>query len=145
VIAAHPSAKIAAARDPRAATTSSDLRQQLKHRARQLAECFCSEEFELLERLFVDSPSIDELKRLQYEIGHKQTMDAIAQEIIDGQPSPPIDRAAAVRVAEMLTAMLYGWWRTQKEYGRPLLEEMLPYADHAVDVLLDGRAAWSRR
>jgi AcrR family transcriptional regulator len=144
VISQHV-AQAAAARDPRAPSSSSDLRQQLKHRARQLSACICAPEFELLERLFIDSPSVAALKQLQYEFGHKQTMNAIAQEIIDGQPQQPIDRDSAVRMAEMLTAMLIGWWRTQKEYGRVRVEEMLPYAEHAVDVLLDGRKAWTAR
>ena len=44
----------------------------------------------------------------------------------------------------MLMAMLAGWWAAQQELGAVELEEGLAYADHAVDVLLDGRSAWSR-
>jgi hypothetical protein len=48
----------------------------------------------------------------------------------------------AIRIAEMLMGMLYGWWRTQQEIRSVKREEALAYADHSVDVLFEGRAAW---
>jgi TetR/AcrR family transcriptional repressor of mexJK operon len=42
-----------------------------------------------------------------------------------------------------LIAMLYGWWRMRQEIGRVKREEALSYADHAVDLLFEGRSAWA--
>jgi len=43
----------------------------------------------------------------------------------------------------MLIGMLYGWWRARQENRSVTLEEALAYADSAVDVLFEGRAAWA--
>jgi TetR/AcrR family transcriptional repressor of mexJK operon len=119
-----------------------DLRQRLKHRARGFMEYFCSGRFEPFERLFTNSPSMDELRRLRHEVGHQRIVQVIAQEIINGTPDEAIQPPTAIRIAEMLMGMLYGWWRTQQEIRRVTREEALAYADHAVDVLFEGRAAW---
>jgi hypothetical protein len=42
----------------------------------------------------------------------------------------------------MLMGMLYGWWRAQQEMRLVTPQEALAYADYAVDVLFEGRAAW---
>ena len=120
-----------------------DLRQRLKHRARSLMECFCSGELESLERLFTNSPSMDGLRRMRHEVGHQRIAQVIAQEIINGTRDEAIQARTAIRIAEMLMGMLYGWWRTQQEVRRVTREEALAYADHAVDVLFEGRAAWA--
>jgi TetR/AcrR family transcriptional regulator, mexJK operon transcriptional repressor len=120
-----------------------DLRQRLKHRARSFMEFFCSGRFETFERLFTNSPSMDELRRMRHEVGHQRIVQVIAQEIIDGARDRGIQRQAAIRIAEMLMGMLYGWWRTHQEIRRVPLEEAVAYADYAVDVLFEGRAAWA--
>jgi TetR/AcrR family transcriptional repressor of mexJK operon len=122
-----------------------DLRQRLKHRARSFMEYFCSGRFEPFERLFTNSPSMDELRRLRHEVGHQRIVQVIAQEIINGTRDEAIQARTAIRIAEMLMGMLYGWWRTQQEVRRVTREEALAYADHAVDVLFEGRAAWAQR
>jgi hypothetical protein len=66
----------------------------------------------------------------------------MAQEIIDGTRDEAIRPQAAIRIAETLMGMLYGWWREKLELRRITREEGLAYADYAVDVLFDGRAAW---
>ena len=119
-----------------------DLRQRLKHRARGFMEYFCSDGFEIFERLFTNSPSMDELRRLRHEVGHQRIVQVIAQEIIDGTRDQAVQPQAAVRIAETLLGMLYGWWREKLEIRRITVEEGLAYADYAVDVLFDGRAAW---
>jgi AcrR family transcriptional regulator len=119
-----------------------DLRQRLKHRARSFMEYFCSGELESLERLFTSGPAMDELRRIRHEVGHQRTAQVIAQEIIEGTPNQTIQPQTAIRIAEMLMGMLYGWWRTQQEIRRVKREEALAYADHSVDVLFEGRAAW---
>jgi TetR/AcrR family transcriptional regulator, mexJK operon transcriptional repressor len=120
-----------------------DLRQRLKHRARSLMECFCSGELESLERLFTNSPSMDELRRMRHEVGHQRIAQVIAQEIISGTRDEAIQPQTAIRIAEMLMGTLYGWWRAQLEIRSVTREEALAYADHAVDVLFEGRAAWA--
>lgn len=119
-----------------------DLRQRLKHRARGFMVHFCSDEFEIFERLFTNSPSMDELRRLRHEVGHQRIVQVMAQEIIDGTRDQAIQPQAAIRLAETLMGMLYGWWREKLEIRRITVEEGRAYADYAVDVLFDGRAAW---
>jgi TetR/AcrR family transcriptional repressor of mexJK operon len=120
-----------------------DLRQRLKHRARRFMEYFCSGNLETFERLFTSGPFMDELRRMRHEVAHRPIVQAIAQEIIDGTRDEPIQLQAAIQIAETLIGMLYGWWRAQLEIRRVTLEEGLAYADYAVDVLFDGRAAWA--
>jgi TetR/AcrR family transcriptional repressor of mexJK operon len=120
-----------------------DLRQRLKKRARGFMEYYCSGKLDLLERLFTSGPSMDELRRMRYEVGHKRTIQVIAQDIIERTPDTPIQPRAAVRLAEMLLGMLYGWWRMHQEARRVTREEALAFADYAVDVLFDGCSAWS--
>jgi TetR/AcrR family transcriptional regulator, mexJK operon transcriptional repressor len=119
-----------------------DLRQRLKHRARSFMEYFCSGRLEMLERLFTNSSSMDELRRTRQEVGHQRIVQVIAQEIINGTRDKAIQPQSASRIAETLLGMLYGWWRAQLEIQRVTREEALAYADYAVDVLFDGRAAW---
>jgi TetR/AcrR family transcriptional repressor of mexJK operon len=120
-----------------------DLRQRLKHRARSFMEYYCSGEIEILERLFTNGPSMDELRRMRHEVGHKRIAQVIAQEIINGTRNEAIQSRTAIRIAEMLMGMLYGWWRTHQEIRDVTREEALAFADYAVDVLFEGRAAWA--
>ena len=120
-----------------------DLRQRLKHRARRFMEYFCSGNLEIVERLFTSGPSMNELRRMRHEVAHRPIVDVIAQEIVAGTRSESIQLQAATRIAETLIGMLYGWWRAQLETRSVTPEEGLAYADFAVDVLFDGRAAWA--
>jgi hypothetical protein len=106
-------------------------------------EYFCSGRLEMLERLFTNSSSMDELRRMRHEVGHQRIVQVIAQEIINGTLDKAIRPQSASRIAETLLGMLYGWWRAQLEIQRVTREEALAYADYAVDVLFDGRAAWT--
>jgi len=85
---------------------------------------------------------MDELRRMRHEVAHRPIVQVIAQEIIDGTRDEAIQLQAATRIAETLMGMLYGWWRAQQEVRRVTREEALAYADYAVDVLFEGRAAW---
>jgi TetR/AcrR family transcriptional repressor of mexJK operon len=129
--------------EPDGAPIAADLRQRLKQRARRLMEYYCSGKLELLERLFTGGHSMDELRRMRYEVGHKRTIHVIAQDIVDRTPNQPIQPRAAMQLAEMLMGTLYGWWRMHQEVRRVTREEGLAYADYAVDVLFDGCSAWS--
>ena len=120
----------------------SDLRRRLKHRARQLMDYACSGRLEELERLFASSASISELRHMRHEVGHKPIAQTIAQDIIGGAGDQSIEPRAAIQMAEMLIAMLFGWWRMHQEVRRVTRDEALPYADYVVDVLFDGHHAW---
>jgi TetR/AcrR family transcriptional repressor of mexJK operon len=122
-----------------------DLRQRLKHQSRSLMAYCCSGKLEQLERLIASVPPMHELRRLRHEFGHERTVQVMAQGIIDETRDQSIQARAAVRLAEMLIAMLYGWWRAQREIRRVEREEALAYADHAVDVLFEGRSAWAAK
>jgi TetR/AcrR family transcriptional repressor of mexJK operon len=130
--------------EPDGASVSTDLRERLKQRAGRLMEYYCSGKLEFLERLFTSSPSMDELRRMRYEVGHQRTVQVIAQDIIDLTPGQPLPPRTAMQLAEMLMGILYGWWRTHQEIRRVTREEGLAFANHAVDVLFDGRFAWRK-
>jgi TetR/AcrR family transcriptional repressor of mexJK operon len=122
---------------------SQDLRQRLKQRARRLMEYYCSGKLELLERLFSSGPSMDELRQMRHEVGHKRTIQVIAQDIIERTTDQSIQPRTAIQLAEMLMGTLHGWWRMHQEVRRVALEEAVAYADHVVDVMFDGRSAWA--
>jgi TetR/AcrR family transcriptional repressor of mexJK operon len=129
--------------EPDGGPVPSDLRLRLKHRARRLMEYSCSGKLEELERLFHGAPSMNELRRMRYQVGHKRIVQVIAQDIIDG--TRDLEPQTGIGIAEILIAMLYGWWRTHQEIRRVTLEEASAYADYAVDVLFDGCRAWGAR
>ena len=69
--------------EPDGGSIPSDLRARVKHRARNLMEYYCSGKLDLLERLFAGGPPMDELRRVRYEVGHRRTIQVIAQDLID--------------------------------------------------------------
>jgi TetR/AcrR family transcriptional repressor of mexJK operon len=123
--------------------TSPDLRTRLKQRAHGIMSFCCSGEFERVQRFLAGSPSMDELRRMTYEVGHQRMALAIAKEILERTTNPPIAREPALRLAEMLMGMLHGWWLAHLGVRTITRKEALAYADHAVDVLLDGRTSWA--
>jgi TetR/AcrR family transcriptional repressor of mexJK operon len=122
-----------------------DLRERLKQRARRLIEYYCSDKLESLERLFTGGPSMNELRRMRHEVGHQRTIQIIAQDIIDATTDQPMQPLSAMQLAELLMGMLYGWWRMHREVRQVSREEGLAFADHAIDILFEGRSAWTRR
>jgi AcrR family transcriptional regulator len=128
--------------EPDGGPVPTDLRSRLKHRARRIMEYNCSGKLDLLERLFTGGPAMHELRRMRHAVGHERTLQVIADDILQGTRDRPITSQAAHLLAEMLVALLYGWWRAHQEVRPVSLAEGLAYADHAVDVLLDGRAVW---
>src|SRR5579862_4152284 len=108
-----------------------DLRHRLKDRARKLMEYTCSDRYEELERLFASAAASRELRRLRHEVGHQRIVQVIAQDLAGGVSDRVIEPRTAIQVAEMLMAMLYGWWRAQQEVRRVGIEEALAYADAA--------------
>jgi TetR/AcrR family transcriptional repressor of mexJK operon len=122
---------------------SEDLRQRLKQRAHRLMKYYCSGKLELLDRLFTSGPSMDELRRMRYEVGHKRTIRVIAQDISERTTDLAIHPRTAIRLAETLLGTLHGWWCMHQEVRRVALEEALAYADYVVNMMFDGRAAWA--
>jgi TetR/AcrR family transcriptional regulator, mexJK operon transcriptional repressor len=120
-----------------------DLEQRLKQRAHKITEYCCSEEVQYIERLFMSGPPLDELRRMRYETGHRRTIQVIARDIVQGTRDQPVQPRTAIKLAEMLVAMIYGWSRARRDVGSVPREEALAYADHAVEVLLHGRSAWA--
>jgi AcrR family transcriptional regulator len=129
---------------PQPGTTPADLRQRLKQRAQGLMEYLCSGKLELLERLCTSGPFKDELRRMRAEAGHQRTVKVIAQDIINETPDQSIQTGTALRLAEALMGMLYGWWRARNEFRRVTRDEAFAYCNYAVDLLFDGRSAWEQ-
>ena len=88
---------------------------------------------------------MNELRRMRHEVGHQRTIQVITQDIIDGSTDQPIQARSAMQLAELLMGMLYGWWRMNREVRQVSREEGLAFADHAIDILFDGRSSWNRR
>jgi TetR/AcrR family transcriptional repressor of mexJK operon len=129
--------------EPAEGVMATDLRLRLKHRARKLMQFYCSGKLQLQEDLFASGGrALNELRRMRYEVGHNRTVAVLAQDIIDAGGEPSIHPEEAIRIAEMLMALLGGWWRSRQEIGGVGQKQALAYADQAVDLLIDGRAAW---
>jgi len=132
-----------AAADARNGPMPADLKQRLTHIARSIVESLASEEIHAFQRVLTStSDAGGELARALHEAGHRNAIALLTQTLIEGTahfPAPPRDPS---RVAEMLMAMLTGWYdahRRVREIGR---EEAMAYAEHAVDVMFHGRMAW---
>lgn len=129
--------------DPVGGAAHVDLRQRLKHRARGLMESLSEGRVEYIERLLMSGPRVNELRHMNFEVGHQRTIHSIAQDIVLGDPDQPVAPSVATAIAEMLLGMIYGWWRMYRDVRPVTREAALAFADHAVDVLLMGRAAWT--
>jgi TetR/AcrR family transcriptional repressor of mexJK operon len=119
-----------------------DLRARLKHRAHKLMQYYCSGKFDLLERLFAGGPRMSDLRRMRHEVRHRRTIQVIAQDIMEKTRDRRIPPKAATALAEMLMGTLHGWWVMHQEVRRVSREEAMAFADHAIDVLFEGRSAW---
>ncbi|MGR4866080.1 TetR/AcrR family transcriptional regulator [Caulobacter sp. LARHSG274] len=121
----------------------SDLKQALHHLAHTILDSLLSEEIHAFQRVLTSSADQDgKLARVLHEVGHRTAIAALAETIVRGTgnfAAPPRD---PTRVAEMLMAMLTGWYDAHARVREVTLEEAKAYADHAVDVIFQGRAAW---
>jgi AcrR family transcriptional regulator len=119
------------------------LQPRLQHHARAILEALGSEKLRAFETLVGGAGrTACGLARALYEAGHRMAVEALAQEIAEGtrdDPAPPKNPAA---VAEILMAMLYGWYSANEAIRRVTREEARAYADRAVELLMAGRAAW---
>lgn len=130
--------------DPVGGAVHADLGQRLKHRARGLMESLCEGRVEYIERLLMSGPRVNELRHMNFEVGHGRTIQSIAQDIVLGDPDQPVEPTVATAIAEMLLGMIYGWWRMYRDVRPVTHQEAVAFADHAVDVLLKGRTAWTQ-
>lgn len=121
----------------------SDFKQRLVFHVRGLLEALSWNGVRSFQRILrdVNGPARDFALAL-YETAYAQSVEDLRQEIAEGvrhYPVPPRDPA---RVAEMLIAVITGWHAVHDTIGPVTLEEAEAYAEHAVDVIFAGRAAW---
>lgn len=129
--------------DARHGPMPTDFKQRLNYIARTILESLASEEIHAFQRVLTSSADAGgELARALHEAGHRSAIAMLADAIIEGTahfPAPPRDPA---RVAEMLMAMLTGWYDAHRRVREISHEEAMAYAEHAVDVIFHGRVAW---
>jgi TetR/AcrR family transcriptional regulator, mexJK operon transcriptional repressor len=120
-----------------------DLRERLLCHARKTMEALGSEKLRAFEKLvWGTAKPTGELAQLLYEAVLQQEIKRIAEDIADYTRNDPVPARNPARVAEMVLATLYGWYRTHQIVRRISAEEARAYAEHAVEVLFAGRAAW---
>ena len=120
-----------------------DLKQALHHIARTILASLVSEEIHAFQRVLTRSADAGgELARILHEIGHKTAIAELASTIVQGTRDFAAPPRSPTRVAEMLMAMLTGWYDAHSRVREVTPEEAQAYADHAVDVVFQGRAAW---
>jgi len=120
-----------------------DFKDRLRYFARSVMESMATEELRTLQRVVATGGETGgELARALHEVGHKVAIAELAREIRDGTRDYAAPPRNPERVAEMFMAMLYGWYDVHHRVREIEPDEALTYADHAVDVLFAGRAAW---
>jgi AcrR family transcriptional regulator len=120
-----------------------DLKQALHHLCHTILESLVSEEIHAFQRVLTSSAdAAGELARILHEAGHKTAIAELADTIIKGTENFAAPPRSPTRVAEMLMAMLTGWYDAHSRVREVTMEEAKAYADHAVDVIFLGRAAW---
>lgn len=83
-----------------------------------------------------------EFSSTMYELGMAPAIRDLAEEIRASAEAFPMPLRDPERVARMIQAMLYGWWAQHIALGGVTREDADAYADHCIDVLFYGRAAW---
>ena len=120
-----------------------DLKQALHHLCHTILESLVSEEIRAFQRILTsNADAAGELARTLHEAGHKTAISALSDVIIKGTENFAAPPRSPTRVAEMLMAMLTGWYDAHSRVREVTMEEAKAYADHAVDVVFLGRAAW---
>lgn len=129
--------------DARSGPMPADFKQRLNHIANSILTSLASEEIHAFQRVLTSTSDVGgELGRALHEVGHRSAIAMLTQAILQGTahyPTPPRDPA---RVAEMLLAMLTGWYDAHHRVRDIPPEEASAYAEHAVDVIFHGRVAW---
>jgi AcrR family transcriptional regulator len=120
-----------------------DLKQALHHLCYTILESLVSEEIHAFQRvLTTNADQAGELARILHEAGHRTAIAELADTIIKGTEHFAAPPRSPTRVAEMLMAMLTGWYDAHRRVRTVTMDEARAYADHAVDVIFLGRAGW---
>jgi len=121
----------------------SDFKQRLNYIARTTLESLASEEIHAFQRVLTSTADAGgELARALHEAGHRSAIAMLSTTILEGTASFPVPPRDPTRVAEMLMSMLTGWYDAHRRVREISHEEAMAFAEHAVDVLFHGRAAW---
>jgi AcrR family transcriptional regulator len=127
----------------RMAPLPADFRMRLKQHARSILEALGSEKMQAFEALVSGTGSpASEFARALYETAHRMTVETLAQVIEDGTRGEPDAPRAPMRVAEILMAMLYGWYSANEPLRRVTPSAAHAFADEAIEILFAGRRAW---
>lgn len=123
------------------------LEARLRHHARGILEALGSEKLHAFEALVggAGRPTgglASGLARALHETGHRMAVETLAQEIVEATRDDATAPANPTAVAEMLMAMLYGWYSANEPVRRITREETRAYADRAVALVMAGRSAW---
>ncbi len=127
--------------DNRGGPAPADFKLRLLRRARDMMASMASAELNSVIRM-VESAGVQDLARALHEAGHQRAVAMLAEDIAESTrhfAAPPRD---ATRVAEMLMAILYGWYASHSRVRQVSQDEAIAYAEHAIDVLFAGRSAW---
>jgi AcrR family transcriptional regulator len=120
-----------------------DFKQRLQHFARGTLAALMDPECRPYRRLAHHAAIGDrEFTSALYELALTPAIADLSAEIARGAADFPAPLRNPERVARMFLAMLYGWWAEREAAGGATQDEANAYADHAVDVLFYGRAAW---
>jgi TetR/AcrR family transcriptional repressor of mexJK operon len=131
------------AADTRLGPRPEDFKERLRYFARSVVESMATEELRALQRVIsTGGETGGEMARALHEAGHKVAIAGLVAEIRDGTRDHPAPPRNPERVAEMFLAVLFGWYDAHHRVREISAEEALTFADHAVDVLFAGRAAW---
>lgn len=121
----------------------SDFKQRLNYTARSVLESLASEEIHAFQRVLTTTADAGgELARALFDAGHRNAIASLSEAIVEGTANFPVPPRDPTRVAEMLMSMLTGWYDAHHRVREISHEEAMAFAEHAVDVLFHGRAAW---
>ena len=118
------------------------LEDRLRYHAKTIMRSFAVDEIRAFEKLAREPAVATAVAREFYEIGQRFIIRLLSNEIAEGTRGDPMPARNPERIAEMLLAMLYGWYHVEEGIRAIPETEALAYADQAVDLLFAGRAAW---
>jgi AcrR family transcriptional regulator len=120
-----------------------DLKQRLQQLSRGILAALMAPESRPFHRLAHHAALGEgEFASALYELALRPAITDLKDEIAAGTRDFPLPLRNPEQVARMIQAMLYGWWLEREASGGATRAEANAYADHAIDVLFYGRAAW---
>jgi AcrR family transcriptional regulator len=120
-----------------------DFKDRLHYMARRIIGSMGSEEIWSFQRMIsVNANAEVQMIRALFEVGHQAAIARLVEEILEGAKDFPVPPRSPSRVAEMLMAMLTGWYDSHRRVREVSPQEALTYADHVVDILFAARSSW---